>query len=454
MNRVLIANRGEIAVRIIRTCRKMGYETVAVYSEADAGSLHCRMADYAACIGAAELHSSYLNIDAIIAVAVAYDVWAIHPGFGMLSENPDFRRACDKENIAYIGPQADVIELLGNKIHARSLLSRSGIPVIPGSDGPVREPGAGRELADGIGYPVLIKAAAGGGGCGMRVVRSGEEFTRTFRMIGKEALQAFGDAEVFVEKYLEKVRHVEVQIMADHFGRRVPLCTRDCSLQIRNKKVMEEGPAVCVSEALSRDIQKTALEIVDILGYTNAGTVEFLVDGQGRYYFIEMNTRLQVEHPVTEAITGVDIVEAQIRVAENERILLDEGDVEPQGHAMECRINAQDPDNRFLPSTGVITALTLPSGIGVRVDSGVTVGSRVPSFYDGMLLKIITHAQNREMCARVMRMALDEFSIEGVKTNIDFCRFLVRQEDFIRGDYHTKWVEDFAHPAYLEEPRP
>lgn len=450
MGRVLIANRGEIAVRIIRTCRKLGYETVAVYSEADADSLHCRMADYRACIGAAELKSSYLNPDAILAVAAAYDVWAIHPGFGMLSENPAFRRACDKEGIVYIGPGADTIELLGNKIHARALLSQHAIPVIPGSDGPVRDISRALELVRSIGCPVLLKAASGGGGCGMRVVRDPSDFAAACRVLGKEVKQAFGDADLFVEKYLENVRHIEVQIIADHFGHVVPLSTRDCSLQIRSKKVIEEGPAFAVSEELRRELEQTAVGVVRLLGYTNAGTVEFLVDGDGNYYFIEMNTRLQVEHPVSEAITGVDIVEAQIRVAENERILLEPGDIIPQGHAIECRINAQDPANHFFPSTGVITGLTIPSGIGVRVDSGVTAGSRVLSFYDGMLMKIITSALTRDMCVRLMNLALSELSVEGVQTNLDFCRYIVNHEDFISGNYSTQWVERVAHPAYLE----
>ena len=450
MDIVLVANRGEIAVRIIRACHKMGIKTVAVCSEADSDSLHARLADNVVCIGKRSLESSYLNIPALLAVARAYDAQYVHPGVGFLAESATFRRWCDNEGLTLIGPGADVMETMGDKLLVKDRLKGLGVPMIPGTIEAVTSLRKAKIEAKNIGYPIMLKAAAGGGGCGIRIVNTPDEFDEQFSLVRNEAESAFGDGRIFIEKLLTGVRHVEVQILADNFGNVSHFATRECSLQRRNQKLLEEAPASFIPQETRNAMHKTAVDIVRATGYVNAGTVEFLVDNKSNYYFMEMNTRIQVEHPITEQIMGVDLIQAQILVAMNNKIIISQKELVPRGHAMECRINAEDPLNDFAPSPGKIGAISLPGGMGVRVDSSVVSGDRVYPFYDSMMMKIVTHAEDRRECIEVMHQALSELKIEGINHNTDMHLAVLEHPDFLAGNVHTKWIEQKFLPYYLE----
>lgn len=418
--KILIANRGEIAVRIIRACREMGIKTVAVYSEADRDSLHTLLADEAICIGPAASGQSYLNIERILAATVAMKAEAIHPGFGFLSENARFAELCEKCSIAFIGPSAEIISRMGNKSEARKTMIEAGVPVVPGSKEPVYTAEAALEMAKAIGFPVMIKASSGGGGKGMRVSWSEADFTANFQNAQMESIKGFSDDTMYLERYVEKPRHIEFQIMADKYGNVVHLGERDCSIQRRHQKVLEESPSVAISEELRREMGETAVRAAKAVGYENAGTIEFLLDKNKNFYFMEMNTRIQVEHPVTEFVSGIDLIKAQIRVAAGEHLSVSQEDIHIQGHAIECRINAENPSRNFMPCPGLISNVHFPGGNGVRVDTHIYNDYRVPANYDSMLMKLIVHGKDREEAIAKMRSALGELIIEGIDTNLDF----------------------------------
>jgi len=439
--KVLIANRGEIALRVIRACKELGLETVAVYSEADRESLHVRFADDDVCIGRPPARDSYLNIPRLIAAAEITGADAIHPGYGFLAENSEFADTVRASNITFIGPTAEQIRQMGDKAEARKLAQKLGIPTVPGSSGPVENMDEGRAVADQIGFPVIIKAAAGGGGKGMRVATDDEQFSQAFRLAKQEALAAFGSDEVYIEKYLSRPRHVEIQIMGDSHGRIMHLCERDCSVQRRHQKLIEEAPSPAVDQTLREDMGDSALRLVDALGYVGAGTIEFLLDEDGSFYFMEMNTRIQVEHPVTEMCTNFDLVKEQIRVAAGERLSFTMNGNRLRGHAIECRVNAEDPARNFQPSPGVITAYHPAGGPGVRVDTHIYAGYTVPPYYDSLLAKLIVHGNSRAEALARMRQALDSFIIEGVTTTMPFLGRVMRHPDFIAGKVDTKFLE-------------
>lgn len=418
--KILIANRGEIAVRIIRACREMGIKTVAVYSEADRDSLHTLLADEAICIGPAASGQSYLNIERILAATVAMKAEAIHPGFGFLSENARFAELCEKCSIAFIGPSAEIISRMGNKSEARKTMIEAGVPVVPGSKEPVHTAEEALEMAKSIGFPVMIKASSGGGGKGMRVSWSEEDFTANFQNAQMESIKGFSDDTMYLERYVEKPRHIEFQIMADKYGNVVHLGERDCSIQRRHQKVLEESPSVAISEELRREMGETAVRAAKAVGYENAGTIEFLLDKNKNFYFMEMNTRIQVEHPVTEFVSGIDLIKEQIRVAAGEHLSVSQEDIHIQGHAIECRINAENPSRNFMPCPGLISNVHFPGGNGVRVDTHIYNDYRVPANYDSMLMKLIVHGKDREEAIAKMRSALGELIIEGIDTNLDF----------------------------------
>ena len=418
--KILIANRGEIAVRIIRACREMGIKTVAVYSEADRDSLHTLLADEAICIGPAASGQSYLNIERILAATVAMKAEAIHPGFGFLSENARFAELCSKCNITFIGPSAEIINRMGNKSEARKTMIEAGVPVVPGSKEPVHTAEEALEMAKAIGFPVMIKASSGGGGKGMRVSWSEEDFTSNFQNAQMESIKGFSDDTMYLERYVEKPRHIEFQIMADKYGNVVHLGERDCSIQRRHQKVLEESPSVAISEELRREMGETAVRAAKAVGYENAGTIEFLLDKNKNFYFMEMNTRIQVEHPVTEFVSGIDLIKEQIRVAAGEHLSVSQEDIHIQGHAIECRINAENPSRNFMPCPGLISNVHFPGGNGVRVDTHIYNDYRVPANYDSMLMKLIVHGKDREEAIAKMRSALGELIIEGIDTNLDF----------------------------------
>lgn len=440
-SKILIANRGEIAVRVIRACREMGIETVAIYSEADKDALHTQMADEAVCIGPASPRDSYLNIQNIISATVLSGAEAIHPGFGFLSENSKFARICEECNITFIGPNPECIENMGNKSNAREIMIKAGVPIVPGSKGAISNYEELTETAKNIGYPVMIKASAGGGGRGIRVVYSEDELIKAYENAKAEAKVAFGDDTIYVEKFIEKPKHIEIQILGDNFGNIVYLGERDCSMQRRNQKVLEEAPSPVITEELRRSMGETAVRAAKAVSYNNAGTIEFLLDKHGNYYFMEMNTRIQVEHPITEMVTGVDLIKEQIKIAAGERINFSQEDVSINGHAIECRINAEDVKRGFLPSPGKIEDLYVPGGFNVRIDSAVYVGYNIPPYYDSMIAKLIVYGKNREEAICRMRRALGEFIIEGVNTNIDFQFDLINSDEFIKGSYDTKFIE-------------
>jgi acetyl-CoA carboxylase biotin carboxylase subunit len=434
--KILIANRGEIAVRVIRACREMGIATVAVYSEADRAALHVLKADEAYAIGPAAARESYLDISKILDAARHSGAEAIHPGYGFLSENAEFAQACEQADIKFIGPPASAMRIMGSKTGARRAVESAGVPLVPGSSRGLSREEVLRVAAE-IGLPVMLKAAAGGGGKGMRLVRSAAELASAYDAASSEALRAFGDDEVYLEKYIEHPRHVEVQVFADEHGNCVYLGERECSVQRRHQKVIEESPSPIVDAEMRRRMGETAVRVARAAGYTNAGTVEFLVDQQRNFYFLEMNTRLQVEHPVTELVTGLDLVHLQLKVAAGEKLPFKQEDVELRGHAIECRIYAEDPENNFFPSPGKITRLLTPSGPGIREDSGVYEGWTVPLDYDPMLSKLIAYAPTREQAIQRMLRALDEYFIGGIKSNLGLFRRLLRHEDFVAGRLDT-----------------
>ena len=419
-DKILIANRGEIAVRIIRACREMGIKTVAVYSEADRDSLHTLLADEAICIGPAPSNQSYLNMERILAATVAMKAEAIHPGFGFLSENARFAELCQKCSIAFIGPSAEIINKMGNKSAARKTMVEAGVPVVPGSKEPVYTVEEALKMAKEIGFPVMIKASSGGGGKGMRVSWSEEDFEANFQNAQMESVKGFSDDTMYLERFVENPRHIEFQIMADKYGNVVHLGERDCSIQRRHQKVLEESPSIAISEELRKKMGETAVKAAKAVGYENAGTIEFLLDKNKNFYFMEMNTRIQVEHPVTELVSGLDLIKEQIRVAAGEKLSVTQKDIRIQGHAIECRINAENPAKNFMPCPGKITNIHIPGGNGVRVDTHIYNEYKVPANYDSMLMKLIVHGKDRAEAIAKMRSALGELIIEGIDTNLDF----------------------------------
>ena len=450
-NKVLIANRGEIAVRVMRACRDMGIRAVAVFSEADRDALHVRYAHEAFCIGPAEPSASYLNIDAIVAAALRSHAEAIHPGYGFLSENAAFAARCEREGIVFIGPPASAIAAMGDKVQARRLMKQAGVPLVPGSEGLVASAKELAEMARGLGYPVLLKAVAGGGGRGMRVVRSAAEADSAFAQATSEAGTSFGDASVYMEKFIERGRHIEVQVLSDPHRGSIHLGERECSIQRRHQKLIEESPSPIVDEGLRQQLGATAVKAADAVGYRGAGTVEFLMDAgpaasargsAGAFYFMEMNTRLQVEHPVTEMVTGIDLVKAQLRIAAGEDTGLKQDDIMLRGSAIECRIYAEDPDRGFLPAPGRIEKLRVPGGPGIRDDGGVYEGYLLPIYYDPLISKLVAWGETRQEAITRMLRALDEYVVEGVPSTISFHQRALRDERFRRGDLHTGFIQD------------
>lgn len=439
--KILIANRGEIAVRIARACRNMGIRSVAVYSKEDKNSLHVQLADQRICIGEGPARNNYLNKEQIITAAKNMGCDAIHPGFGFLSENADFVRMCEESGITFIGPSADVINSMGNKSHARKTMMEAGVPVVPGTKEPVKDVETAAEKAKEIGFPVMIKASSGGGGKGMRVANSADEFEFNFNMAQRESVNAFNDDTMYIERCVLNPRHVEVQIMADNFGNVVSLGERDCSVQRNHQKLIEESPSPAIDDETRQRMYKDAVLAAKTVGYTNAGTVEFILDQSGTYYFMEMNTRIQVEHGVTEMVTDTDLIIEQIRVAMGEELSFKQEDIQIKGHAIECRINAEIPEKNFMPSPGTITALHLPAGNGVRVDTGLYTGYMIPSEYDSMIAKIIVHAPDRQAALQKMRSALDETVIKGINTNLDFQYQILRHPVFCEGQADTGFIE-------------
>lgn len=441
-NRVLIANRGEIACRIIRACRELGIESVAVYSQADKDALHVQLADHAVCIGPAASKDSYLKVENILSAAVITGAQAIHPGFGFLSENAKFAKMCAECNITFIGPSSEVISQMGDKAEARKQMIAANVPVIPGSDDVVATVEEGIELAKRIGFPLLIKAVAGGGGKGIRRVETVEEFEHQFVTARQEALQAFGNADVYMERIIYPAKHIEFQILADQHGNVVHLGERDCSLQRKNQKIIEEAPSPSLSPQLRREMGEAAVRAAKAVGYQNAGTIEFLVDEEKHFYFMEMNTRIQVEHPITEMITNVDLVQQQIKIAAGEELPFTQEDITFEGHAIECRLNAENPFEGFRPSPGKVTFLHQPvGGMGVRIESALYTGYQIPPFYDSMLTKLIAHGKTREEAILRMKRMLFELVVEGVDTNQEFVEDLLDSPAFRRGDYTTAYVE-------------
>ena len=444
--KLLIANRGEIAVRIIRAARELGIQTVAIYSEADKDSLHTMLADEAICIGPAKSTDSYLNMNRVLSAAIVTEAQAIHPGFGFLSENSKFATLCEEMNIKFIGPSGEIMDKMGDKINARAEMIRANVPVIPGSDGEVFTAEEALEVANRLGYPVMLKASAGGGGKGIRKVNTKEELAPAFESASQEAKVSFGNGAMYIEKVIYPARHIEVQILGDSYGNIVHLGERDCSLQRNNQKVLEESPSVAIGKTLG----SAAVRAAKAVNYENAGTIEFLLDEKsGQFYFMEMNTRVQVEHPVTEFVSGVDIVKEQIRIAAGEKLSVSQDDIEIKGHAIECRINAENPKFNFAPSPGKISNLYLPSGgVGLRVDSAVYPGYTIPPYYDSMIAKIIVHGENRFEALMKMQRALYEFEIDGVVTNADFQLDLISDRSVIAGDYDTSFLMETFLPEY------
>jgi acetyl-CoA carboxylase biotin carboxylase subunit len=441
IEKILVANRGEIAVRVIRACRELGIPSVAVYSEADQASLHVQMADEAYSIGPPSPLESYLNIDRIVSVAKECGAKAIHPGYGFLSENPRFAERCEKEGLVFIGPTSKALALVGDKLAARRAMISEKVPVIPGMEAKCEDLGDIASQAETIGYPVIVKASAGGGGKGMRIVRSGKDLESALQSCSREAMSAFGDDTVYVEKYIENPHHVEFQVLADTHGNVVHLFERECSIQRRHQKIVEESPSPALTEELRAEMGETAVRAAKAVGYTNAGTVEFLLDPNGRFYFLEVNARLQVEHPVTEWVTGEDLVRHQIAVASGEKLALKQSDLRQKGHAIECRIYAEDSDNDFLPSAGRILYVQEPVGPGVRCDSGIYSGFTVPVYYDPILSKLIVWAESREAARIRMARALETYVILGIQTTIGFLKGVIEHPDFVRGQTDTSFIE-------------
>lgn len=440
-NKLLIANRGEIAVRIIRACKEMGIESVAVYSDADKGALHVKYADEAVNIGPALSRKSYLNIDNIIKAAKETEVEAVHPGYGFLSENDAFARACADNNLIFIGPTADCIAAAGNKSAARKTLIELGVPVIPGSDDIISSPQQAFEVAGNVGYPVILKASGGGGGRGMRIAHDKEELAEALAVASGEARAAFGNPDLYLEKYIEKPRHIEIQILGDRFGNYVNLGERECSIQMRYQKLIEESPSPFVDEALRNKLGETAIRVARSIGYTNAGTMEFLVDKNKNFYFMEVNARVQVEHPVTEMVTGIDIVQQQILLAQGEKLTVGQDDIRLNGWSIECRINAADPEDNFMPSPGKIENLVLPGGPGVRLDTHIYNNYEISPFYDSLIGKLVVWGKDRPMAIKRMQRALDELQIEGIKVTVPFYKKVFKDRDFIAGEIDTHFLQ-------------
>lgn len=449
MQTVLVANRGEIAVRVIRTCKKLGLRTIAVYSENDEGGLPVRLADESVCIGPRPAEKSYLNIDSILAAAKAYRADLIHPGVGFLSENEAFAQACAEAGIRFIGPAPETMLLLGDKQMARKTMIANGFPVVPGSDGTVDSLKEALVIAKAIGFPLMIKAARGGGGKGIRVVEDASALEREYTLVRREAELAFGDGSVYLEAYLPNARHIEVQILADMHGNVLHLGTRECTLQRKNQKLLEEAPAANIGDATRAAMEQTAVEIARCVGYQNAGTVEFLLAQDGRFFFMEMNARIQVEHPVTESIFGIDLIKAQIQVALSHHIRVSQEQLVSRGHAIECRINAECPAEQFRPSPGVLQNVVLPGGQGIRVDSGYVVGDEISPFYDSMVLKLIATGDDRDEAIRLSSAALSELRIDGILHNAEFARAMLADPDVRAGKVHTKWIEEVFLDRYL-----
>ena len=438
--KILIANRGEIAVRIIRACREMGIATVAVYSEADREALHTQLADEAVCIGPAAATDSYLNMEQILSACIATKADAIHPGFGFLSENSRFVEMCEKCNITFIGPTAEMMDKMGNKSQARLTMIEAGVPVVPGTKEPVYDAKRGAAMAEGIGYPVMIKASSGGGGKGMRIAFGPDDFEENFQVAQLESVRGFGDNTMYIEKYVQEPRHIEFQIMADKFGNVVQFGERDCSIQRNHQKMIEESPSVALTPELRRRMGDAAVRAAKAVHYESAGTIEFLLDKDKNFYFMEMNTRIQVEHPVTEMVSGVDLMKEMIRVAAGEPLSVKQEDIHLQGHAMECRINAEDPAHHFRPCPGVIEEIHLPGGNGVRIDTAAYNGYEIPPFYDSMIAKVIVHGRTRQEAIDKMRSTLGELIIDGVTTNVDFQYEILDNEDFQAGEITTDFI--------------
>jgi len=441
LQKILIANRGEIAVRIIRACRSLGIRSVAIYSKEDKDSLHVQLADQRLCIGEGYAKSSYLSKENIITAAINIGADAIHPGFGFLSENADFVRMCEESGLIFIGPKASVIDNMGNKSQARKTMMDIGVPVVPGTKEPVYDVKEAEKEAEKIGYPVMIKASSGGGGKGMRVAQSKDDFEFQFNLAQRESANAFGDDTMYLEKFIVEPRHVEIQIIADTFGNVVSLGERDCSVQRNHQKLIEESPSPAITEATRRKMSKDAVLAAAKVGYTNAGTIEFIVDNKGNYYFMEMNTRIQVEHGVTEMVCNVDLIIEQIRIAAGEELSFKQKDIKPRGHAIECRINAEIPEKNFMPCPGTVTHMHLPAGCGVRVDTMLYTGYKIPSEYDSMIAKILVHGATREEAIMKMRAALDETVIMGMETNLDFQFQILQQPTFCEGKADTSFIE-------------
>ena len=440
LKKVLIANRGEIAVRIIRACKEMNIKTVAVYSEADRTALHVSLADEAVCIGAAPSKKSYLNMKAILEAACLTGADSIHPGYGFLSENSQFAKICEEMGIKFIGPNYKLIESLGNKSKAKETMKRAGVPVVPGSDGLIYSKEQAISIAEKIKYPVMLKASSGGGGRGIRVAFTPEELAKEYDLVKQEAKVSFNDDSVYLEKFIENPRHVEIQILADEHGNCVHLGERDCSIQRRNQKVLEETPSLAIDEKTRKKMGEVAVKAVKEIGYSNAGTIEFLVDKNKDFYFMEMNTRVQVEHPITEEVTGIDIIKEQLKIASKEQLEYKQKDITFSGHSMEARINSEDPNKNFMPCPGTITDLHLPGGNGVRVDTAVYTGYKIPPTYDSMIAKIIVHGKNRNESIEKLKSCLSELVIEGVTTNKEFILKILNNKDFVNNNYDTSFI--------------
>ncbi len=441
LKKVLVANRGEIAVRIMRACREMGIRTVAVYSEADKDSLHRKLADESVCIGPARSGLSYLNVKNLIEAACQTGADSIHPGYGFLSESSSFAKMCNEIGIKFIGPSSEIIELMGNKSKAKATMKKAGVPVVPGSDGLVNSLEEAKKISKKIKYPVIIKASAGGGGKGIRIAYSEEELIKAYDIVKQEAKISFNDDSIYIEKFVENPRHVEVQILADEHGNVVHLGERDCSIQRRNQKVLEETPSMILNDKTRKKMFDVTVKAVKEIGYSSAGTIEYLVDKNLDFYFMEMNTRVQVEHPITEAVSGVDIVKEQLRIAAGETLSISQKDIHFTGHSMECRINAEDPEKNFMPCPGLITGLLIPGGNGIRVDTAVYAGYRVPQTYDSMIGKLIVHGKDRAEAIAKMKSALGEFIVEGINTNTDFLYKILDNENFKTNNYDTSFIK-------------
>lgn len=440
LKKVLIANRGEIAVRIIRACREMGIRTVAIYSEVDKNALHTKLADEAVCIGPAPSNKSYLNMKGILEAACLTGADSIHPGFGFLSENSNFAKICEEMGIKFIGPNYKLIELLGNKSKAKETMKRAGVPVVPGSDGLIYSKEQALTLAEQIKYPVMLKASAGGGGRGIRVAYNKDELEKEYDLVKQEAKISFNDDSIYLEKFVENPRHVEIQVLGDEHGNAVHLGERDCSVQRRNQKVLEETPSGILDEKTRKKMGEVAVKAVKEIGYTNAGTIEFLVDKNKDFYFMEMNTRVQVEHPVTEMVTGIDIIKEQIKIASGEKLSFEQKDIVFTGHSMEARINAENPDKNFMPCPGTITELHLPGGNGVRIDTAIYTGYTIPPTYDSMIAKIIVHGKDRNESIAKLKSAISELVVDGITTNTDFILKILDDEDFKKNNYDTSFI--------------